>query len=112
MRCKVARAFSPSLEFSSAAWERPRIRRSTMEMSCPTARAAKPNCPTSLAVKPVAQFRVLHARTVLAEALRRLECSHTKSHQGSRARHHAHAERPQSGKQRANGTLCSLERIL
>src|ERR1017187_9869518 len=50
---KVARAFSPSLELSSAAWERPRIRRSTIEMSCPTARAAKPNCPTSFAVKPV-----------------------------------------------------------
>ena len=29
------------------------MRRSTIEMSCPTARAAKPNCPTSFAVKPV-----------------------------------------------------------
>ena len=41
------------LELSSAAWERPRMRRSTIEMSCPTARAAKPNCPTSFAAKPV-----------------------------------------------------------
>src|ERR1039458_7622098 len=49
----VARAFSPSLELSSAAWDRPRIRRSTIEMSCPTACAAKPNWPTSFAVKPV-----------------------------------------------------------
>jgi hypothetical protein len=94
---KVARAFSPSLELSFAAWDSPR---------------RKAELAHFFRGQAGAQFRVFHPRAIFAETLRGLECGHRNRAENGRASGDRDTKRAKGRKHGRDRAPSSLERIL